>query len=160
MCQLGWRYNGETLSFSWPYMIVSMIWNNQPLSVCLPRPPSPAPPSPPWCVPPPLPPCRTMGVQVKADFTLLEKKVLKSEFGTTVWFSTQSSTYCSSNGFIESVQCWKHWSSERSALWKSCFMEFSNFTALPTRFVFQRKNPQINFFVTISDESRLQEKGV
>ena len=25
--QLGWRYNGANMSFSWSYMIVSMIWN-------------------------------------------------------------------------------------------------------------------------------------
>ena len=25
--RLGWRYNGAKLYFSWPYMIVSMIWN-------------------------------------------------------------------------------------------------------------------------------------
>ena len=27
LCLLGWRYNGAKLYFSWPYMIVSMIWN-------------------------------------------------------------------------------------------------------------------------------------
>ena len=27
LCWLGWRYNGENISFSWPYIIVSMIWN-------------------------------------------------------------------------------------------------------------------------------------
>ena len=32
MCRLGWRYNGAKLSFSWPYMIVSMIWNTFELS--------------------------------------------------------------------------------------------------------------------------------
>ena len=25
MCRLSWRYNGAKLSFSWPYMLVSMI---------------------------------------------------------------------------------------------------------------------------------------
>ena len=32
LCWLGWRYNGENLYFSWPYMIVSMIWNTSELS--------------------------------------------------------------------------------------------------------------------------------
>ena len=32
MCRLGWRYNGSKLSFSWPCMIVSMIWNSSELS--------------------------------------------------------------------------------------------------------------------------------
>ena len=32
LCRLGWRYNGAKLSFSWPYMIVSMIWNTSKLS--------------------------------------------------------------------------------------------------------------------------------
>ena len=27
LCLLGWRYNGSKLYFSWPYMILSMIWN-------------------------------------------------------------------------------------------------------------------------------------
>ena len=26
LCWLGWRYNGAKLSFSWSYMIVSMVW--------------------------------------------------------------------------------------------------------------------------------------
>ena len=32
MCRLGWRYNGAKVYFSWPYMIVSMIWNTSELS--------------------------------------------------------------------------------------------------------------------------------
>ena len=32
MCRLGWRYKGAKLSFSWPYMILSMIWNTYELS--------------------------------------------------------------------------------------------------------------------------------
>ena len=32
LCQFGWRYNGEKLYFSWPYMIVSMILNTFKLS--------------------------------------------------------------------------------------------------------------------------------
>ena len=32
LCRLGWRYNGAKLSFSWTYMIVSMIWNTSKLS--------------------------------------------------------------------------------------------------------------------------------
>ena len=28
LCRLGWSYKGAKLSFSWPYMIVSIIWNN------------------------------------------------------------------------------------------------------------------------------------
>ena len=32
LCWLGWRYNRATLSFSWPNMIVSMIWNTFKLS--------------------------------------------------------------------------------------------------------------------------------
>ena len=32
LCQLGWRYNGAKLSFSWTYMIVSMIWNTSEMS--------------------------------------------------------------------------------------------------------------------------------
>ena len=32
LCRLGWRYNGVKLSFSWPYMIVWMIWNTSELS--------------------------------------------------------------------------------------------------------------------------------
>ena len=34
LCQLGWWYNGAKLSFSWPYMIVSIIWNNSE-TVCI-----------------------------------------------------------------------------------------------------------------------------
>ena len=30
--RLAWRYNGAKLYFSWPYMIVSMIWNTSELS--------------------------------------------------------------------------------------------------------------------------------
>ena len=32
LCRLGCRYNGAKLSFSWPYMIVSMIWNTSKMS--------------------------------------------------------------------------------------------------------------------------------
>ena len=32
LCQLGWQNNGAKLYFSWPYMKVSMIWNNSELS--------------------------------------------------------------------------------------------------------------------------------
>ena len=32
LCQIGWRYNGEKLYFSWLYMLVSIIWNNSGLS--------------------------------------------------------------------------------------------------------------------------------
>ena len=32
LCRLGWRYSGAKLSFSWPYMIVSMIWNTSEIS--------------------------------------------------------------------------------------------------------------------------------
>ena len=32
MCRLDWRYNGEKLSFSWPYMLISVMWNNSELS--------------------------------------------------------------------------------------------------------------------------------
>ena len=32
LCQIGSRYNGAKISFSWPYMIVSMIWNTSKLS--------------------------------------------------------------------------------------------------------------------------------
>ena len=32
LCQLGWRYNGSKLYFSWPYMIVLMMWNTSELS--------------------------------------------------------------------------------------------------------------------------------
>ena len=32
LCRLGWRYNWANLLFSWPYMIVSMIWNTFKLS--------------------------------------------------------------------------------------------------------------------------------
>ena len=32
LCQLGWWYNGEKLSFHWPYMKVSIIWNSFELS--------------------------------------------------------------------------------------------------------------------------------
>ena len=32
LCRLGWRYNGAKLYFSWPYMMVSMIWNTPELS--------------------------------------------------------------------------------------------------------------------------------
>ena len=32
LCRLGWRYNRANLYFSWPYMIVSMIWNTSKLS--------------------------------------------------------------------------------------------------------------------------------
>ena len=32
LCWIGWRYNGAKLSFSWPYMIVSMTWNTSELS--------------------------------------------------------------------------------------------------------------------------------
>ena len=32
LCQLGWWYNGAKLFFSWPYMILSMIWNTFELS--------------------------------------------------------------------------------------------------------------------------------
>ena len=32
LCQLGWRYNGENLYFSWSYMIIEMIWNSSELS--------------------------------------------------------------------------------------------------------------------------------
>ena len=31
LCRLGWRYNGEKLSFYWPYMIVPMIRNSSEL---------------------------------------------------------------------------------------------------------------------------------
>ena len=34
LCRLGWRYNRAKLSFSWPYMIVSMIWNTSE-TVCI-----------------------------------------------------------------------------------------------------------------------------
>ena len=33
LCRLGWRYDRAKLSFSWPYMIISMIWNKSELSV-------------------------------------------------------------------------------------------------------------------------------
>ena len=32
LCRLGWQYNWAKLSSSWPYMIVSMIWNTSKLS--------------------------------------------------------------------------------------------------------------------------------
>ena len=32
LCRLGWRYNESKMWFSWPYMIVSMIWNTSELS--------------------------------------------------------------------------------------------------------------------------------
>ena len=32
LCWLGWGYNRSKLSFSWPYMSVSMIWNSSKLS--------------------------------------------------------------------------------------------------------------------------------
>ena len=32
LCWLGWRYNGAKMSFYWPYMILSMIWNTAELS--------------------------------------------------------------------------------------------------------------------------------
>ena len=32
LCRLGWCYNGAKLYFSWPYMIVSMIWNTSETS--------------------------------------------------------------------------------------------------------------------------------
>ena len=31
-CHIGWRYNGAKLYLSWPYMVVSMIWNTYKLS--------------------------------------------------------------------------------------------------------------------------------
>ena len=34
LCLLGWRYRGAKLSFYWPYMIVSMIWNTSE-TVCI-----------------------------------------------------------------------------------------------------------------------------
>ena len=34
LCRLGWWYNGAKLSFSWRYMIVSMIWNTSK-TVCI-----------------------------------------------------------------------------------------------------------------------------
>ena len=34
LCRIGWRYNRAKLYFSWPYMIVSMIWNNYE-TVCI-----------------------------------------------------------------------------------------------------------------------------
>ena len=38
VCQLGWQYNGAKLSFSWPYMIVSMIWNTSETVSITPQP--------------------------------------------------------------------------------------------------------------------------
>ena len=32
LCRIGWRYNRANLSLSWPYMILSMIWNTCELS--------------------------------------------------------------------------------------------------------------------------------
>ena len=32
LCRLGWRYNGAKKYVSWPYMIVSMIWNTSEIS--------------------------------------------------------------------------------------------------------------------------------
>ena len=32
LCRISWRYNGAKLSFSWLYMIVSMIWNTSNIS--------------------------------------------------------------------------------------------------------------------------------
>ena len=32
LCRHGWRYNGAKLYFSWPYIIVSMIWNTSEIS--------------------------------------------------------------------------------------------------------------------------------
>ena len=32
LCRLGWRYNGAKLTFSWPYMLVSIIRNKYELS--------------------------------------------------------------------------------------------------------------------------------
>ena len=32
LCPIGWRYNGEELYFSWPYMIISIIWNTSEMS--------------------------------------------------------------------------------------------------------------------------------
>ena len=32
LCRLGWRYKGAKISFSWPYIIVSMIWNTSEMS--------------------------------------------------------------------------------------------------------------------------------
>ena len=32
LCRLGWMYNGKKLYFSYPYIIVSMIWNNYEMS--------------------------------------------------------------------------------------------------------------------------------
>ena len=33
LCRLGWRYNRAKLYFSWPYIIVSMIYNTSEISV-------------------------------------------------------------------------------------------------------------------------------
>ena len=35
LCQIGWWYNRQNIYFSWPYMIISMIWNNFGLSPSL-----------------------------------------------------------------------------------------------------------------------------
>ena len=35
LCRLGWRYNGENLVFTWPYMIITMIWNTSKIFVFL-----------------------------------------------------------------------------------------------------------------------------
>ena len=32
LCRFGWRYNRAKLYFDWPYMIVSIIWNNSEMS--------------------------------------------------------------------------------------------------------------------------------
>ena len=32
LCRLVWGYNGVKLFFNWPYMILSMIWNNSEMS--------------------------------------------------------------------------------------------------------------------------------
>ena len=38
LCRLGWRYNGAKLSFSWHYIIVSMIWNSSETICITPQP--------------------------------------------------------------------------------------------------------------------------
>ena len=38
LCRLGWRYSGSELYFSWPYMIVSMIWNTSETVSITPQP--------------------------------------------------------------------------------------------------------------------------
>ena len=38
MCRLGWRYNGANLSFSWPYIKVSIILNTSETACITPQP--------------------------------------------------------------------------------------------------------------------------